>query len=59
MSKDTKKPHARSLAPKYPGITEQAEALGVSRTHLYLVLSGKRPSARLMSAYLKLTKASA
>jgi hypothetical protein len=59
MSKDTQKPHPRSLAPKFPGIMEQAKALGVSRNHLFKVLTGERKSARLMSAYLKLYKASA
>jgi hypothetical protein len=54
-----KAPHARSAAPKYPGISADAKTLGVSRTHLFLVLTGKRKSARLMSRYLALTSAAA
>lgn len=36
---------------KFPGICEDAKALGVSRIHLYLVLTGQRMSHRLTSRY--------
>lgn len=36
---------------KYPGIVECAEALGVSREHLYRVLEGDRESAALTHAW--------
>lgn len=57
--KNTSKAHPRSLAPKYPGITEAARVLSVSRTHLYLVLSGKRTSDRLLARYKKLNQSAA
>jgi hypothetical protein len=57
MPKTGKNPHPRSNAPKFPGITEHAEALGVTRTHLFLVLTGKRQSKRLSTAYARLTRA--
>lgn len=59
MAERTKKQHPRSKAPKYPNITADAAALGVSRNHLFLVLEGRRPSRRLMGAYLKLQKPAA
>jgi hypothetical protein len=43
-----------SPAPKvvrFPGIMRDARELGVSRIHLYLVLSGKRVSRRLTARY--------
>jgi len=56
--KHTKKvPTPRSGAAKFPGITDDARKLGVSRNHLYFVLSGRRISARLMSSYQKLKAA--
>lgn len=36
---------------KYPGIIEHARQLGVSRVHLWKVLSGRRESQRLMERY--------
>lgn len=36
---------------QFPGISRDAEALGVTRTHLWLVLSGRRQSRRLMRRY--------
>lgn len=36
---------------RFPGIVAAAQALGVSRVHLYLVLSGRRKSARLLERY--------
>lgn len=55
MSKHDKKAKPRSGPAIYPDITAQARDLGVSRVHLYLVLSGKRKSARLTAAWRKLT----
>lgn len=39
---------------RFPGICEQARLLGVSRQHLFLVLSGQRDSVRLMTQYNQL-----
>ena len=48
-SSDWRKPKG---AVRVPGICRDAEALGVSRQHLRLVLTGKRVgSQRLLSAY--------
>ncbi len=51
-------PHARfqgkpdTRGPtEFPGIVEDAKALGVSRTHLWRVLTGQRESARLLARY--------
>ena len=43
---------------RFPGLVSDAERLGVHRNHLYLVLSGRRSSAALLSRYhtLKGTK---
>ncbi len=41
---------------RYPNICEQAKALGVHRVHLYMVLSGRRESRRLMARYHDLTR---
>lgn len=57
MIKHTHKAARRSGPAKFPGIAGDARTLGVSRTHLYLVLSGKRSSARLLKRYLKLRRA--
>jgi len=57
MSKDSKKAHPRSGPPKFSGITKHAEALGVSRPHLFLVLTGARKSKRLSTAYARLIQA--
>lgn len=35
----------------YPGLVADADALGVSRFHLYKVLRGQRESRRLLAAY--------
>lgn len=59
MSKHTPKAKPRSGKARFPGIVEDAQALGVTRTHLFLVLTGKRPSARLKAAYEKLQKSAA
>ncbi|MBC8009952.1 MAG: hypothetical protein H7067_07635 [Burkholderiales bacterium] len=59
MSKNTNKTKPRSGQARFPGIASQARDLGVSRTHLYLVLTKQRQSARLMAAWLKLNKSAA
>jgi molybdenum-dependent DNA-binding transcriptional regulator ModE len=41
---------------KYPGISEHAKQLGVSRLHLWMVLQGRRESRRLMHRYRKLAE---
>lgn len=42
---------------RFPGIVEHARALGVSRIHLYFVLTGVRRSPRI-EAYFKTRRAS-
>lgn len=39
---------------RFAGIGKAAETLEVSRIHLYLVLSGKRTSHRLLARYQQL-----
>ncbi len=41
---------------KFPHICADALALGVSRVHLWYVLSGKRVSQRLITAYDQLKR---
>lgn len=41
---------------RFPGLVGDAELLGVHRNHLYLVLSGQRVSADLLSRYQVLKK---
>jgi hypothetical protein len=36
---------------RFRGLLRAAEALGVHRNHLYLVLSGRRKSRRLLARY--------
>ncbi len=55
MSKHTPKKKPRSGQARFPGIAGHARSLGVSRTHLYLVLTGQRKSVRLTTAYERLT----
>jgi hypothetical protein len=43
--------------PRFPGITADARALGVTRVHLYLVLRGDRPSPGLLRRYKELKEA--
>ena len=38
----------------FPGIVKDAEALGVNRIHLFLVLKGERESASLLRRYQEL-----
>lgn len=42
---------------KYPGIVRDASALGVTRIHLWLVLTGRRESRSLTARYAALKKA--
>jgi hypothetical protein len=42
---------------RFPGIKRHAEALGISRPHLFMVLTGKRESARLITRYRELISA--
>jgi hypothetical protein len=53
--------HRRSKRGKtrFPGIVWQASALGVTRHHLYQVLTGTRPSRSLIRRYEELTGRSA
>lgn len=44
---------------QFPGISGDAKALGVSRVHLWLVLTGRRRSARLAQRYAQLKRPSA
>ncbi len=41
---------------RFPGLVTDAEALGVHRNHLYLVLSGRRVSKSLTNRYRALKK---
>ncbi|MCL1920844.1 MAG: hypothetical protein FWG50_07170 [Kiritimatiellaeota bacterium] len=41
----------------YPGIARHAEALGVERTHLWRVLTGRRESRSLISRYKAIIEA--
>lgn len=59
MPKHTPKAKPRTGKAKFPGITADAKALGVTRPHLFLVLTGKRQSVRLLAAYKQLQKAAA
>ena len=43
-------PH-QSLKARYPGITHAATELGVTRTHLWAVLSGRRESKPLLARW--------
>jgi hypothetical protein len=39
---------------RFPGLVNAAQALGVHRNHLYLVLAGKRTSHSLLARYHQL-----
>jgi hypothetical protein len=43
----------RNKRTRFPGICEDAKALGVSRSHLYFVLTGQRKSPRIEEYYRK------
>jgi len=47
---------SRKRNPAIKGITLDAEALGVTRTHLYLVLTGNRESKPLLKRYRALKR---
>ena len=42
---------------RYPRIGQHAQSLGVSRTHLWMVLTGERHSRSLMARYNRLVGA--
>ena len=42
---------------RFPGITKDAQRLGVRREHLWMVLNGDRKSASLLKRYQKLKRA--
>lgn len=44
---------------RFPGIGADADALGVTRQHLYLVLIGQRQSISLMKKYRRLHRSAA
>lgn len=46
-----RRPKRQSPLTRFPGLIADADALGVHRTHLYLVLSGQRTSASLLQRY--------
>ena len=48
---DTQGKRPARRGTKYPDIVRDAKALGVSRTHLYRVLEGKRESVALLIRY--------
>lgn len=43
--------------PRFPGICRRAKTLGVTHTHLFLVLTGQRKSTRLLERYNALVAA--
>lgn len=45
---------ARRAAPRFPGIAREAAALGVDRTHLWRVLTGRRESRSLLRRHAEL-----
>ena len=52
-----RKQAARRGPPRFPTIGRDAALLGVSRTHLWRVLSGRRESRSLVRRYRELTSA--
>ena len=51
ISKRKKKRGSHRHQVKFPGITEDAKKLGVSRPHLWMVLTGTRTSGSLTRRY--------
>lgn len=49
-------PKTRRGETRFPGIKRHAETLGVSRPHLFLVLTGQRKSASLLRRYRELMR---
>lgn len=60
MQRATSKPHPltnpKRGETRFPGIKRHAETLGVSRPHLFLVLTGKRTSESLSRRYAELIR---
>jgi hypothetical protein len=53
----TKRPHHKlPRGPRHAGICRHAEALGVSRGHLHMVLTGRRGSKSLLRRYQELRR---
>jgi len=44
------------MLPRIKGLTSAAERLGVTRTHLSLVLHGHRKSESLLNRYQEITR---
>jgi hypothetical protein len=59
MQKRKLKSLPRSGPARFPGIAGDARRLNCSRTHLYLVLAGKRSSTALLNRYNALRAAAA
>lgn len=58
MKRATRKPQRpRRGETRFPGIKRHAEELGVTRPHLWQVLTGSRSSASLLSKYKALIQA--
>jgi len=51
-----RKREKRKRRVQFPGICTHAALLGVSRVHLWQVLSGRRVSGSLMQRYLELKR---
>lgn len=56
MRHATQKRKQQGRAENIVGIVKDAATLGVTRVHLYLVLTGKRPSASLRERYYALKR---
>jgi hypothetical protein len=53
-SKSKRNPKSPTTAVRFPGITEDAKNLGVTRPHLWMCLVGQRKSKSLVARYQKL-----
>jgi len=51
LRKQPSKEKTKRGPTKYPGIVRTAEELGVTRVHLWLVLTGRRESQPLLARY--------
>jgi hypothetical protein len=56
MLRATKTKSQQKRRTRFPGICTDAELLGVSREHLYRVLTGERESKSLLERYRALAK---
>ncbi|HMP73851.1 MAG TPA: hypothetical protein PKE55_11375 [Kiritimatiellia bacterium] len=54
FKKDFKLIRGRNRNTRFPGICEHARKLGVSRVHLWYVLTGERKSPRIEQYFAKL-----